>query len=296
VIIDGQPTFLANALQIDVSKAAFDRATASDDPPIETLFALANSLVNRLRSAGRYSAIHPIAKEGGFWRVEFLTDAGDQLEPEKDKVHARASAELLLRISGLSKSVWTAAGQLDRDFRLKPWESLLLDAEAHLPDVVPALVLTAAALEILIDNALSHVAPTDRAAGELWTFINNRGDYRKEPSVTEQWDKLLHALTGHSLKERQDLWEAFQNIREARNELMHVGILRVGDRPVGKDQAFTYIARAKEIADWVEGFLPQNVRRPPSPSLEVRIARTLLANRSSDSNYVVGQVKNTGLT
>jgi hypothetical protein len=296
VIIDGLPTIPANAIQIDISKTEFERAQGSDDPPIETLFELVNSLLHRLRSTGRYSAMHPIAREGAFWRLEFLADSGDQLQPEKDKMRARASAGLAVQISGLPEPVWKSAVQLPRDFRPKPWESLLLDAEAHLPDIVPALVLTAAALEILIENSLALVAPTDKTAAELWTFINNRGDYRKEPSVAEQWDQLLHTLTGHSLKEQKELWEAFRNIRDARNSLMHEGILSLGGHPVSKERAVSLIARAKEIADWIEGFLPANARRPPNHTMQIQLTRMLVANRSSDSNYILQQVKQSRLT
>ena len=142
------------------------------------------------------------------------------------------------------------------------------------------MVLAAAALETLIAASLHSLAPAQRMPAELWDFINNRGDYRKEPSVAEQFDQLFHALTEHSLKERPELWEAFRNIREARNTLMHQGKMSVGNAEVTRSQAFAFIARAKEIADWVEQFLPDAAKRPPmGPLMQMQVSRALIFNR-----------------
>src|SRR6266851_6332484 len=132
-------------------------------------------------------------------------------------------------------------------------------------------------------HSLAVLAPVEGIPAELWAFINDRGDYRKEPSVAEQYDQLLHALTGHSLKERQDLWEAFRNIRDARNSLMHEGALMLGGHPVSREQAFTLVGRAKQIADWIEGFLPVGARRPASSTMQIGMTRPLIFNRSLPS-------------
>src|SRR6266571_1332354 len=59
VTIDGRPSFRANAVQVEVSKPDFDRrptapdVPGADDPPVDMLFEIVNSLVFRLRSVGR---------------------------------------------------------------------------------------------------------------------------------------------------------------------------------------------------------------------------------------------------
>jgi hypothetical protein len=248
---------------------------------VDTLFEIVNSLVHRLRSVGRASGIHPIVKETSCWRIEFLTDAGEVLAPEPGLSRARNGAAFKFQITGFTEPFWQAATGLPREFRTKAWETLLLDAEDQLPGIATAVVLAAAALETLIGSALAAMAPADRVPAELWAFIDDRGDYRKEPSVTERYDQLLHALTGHSLKERPELWKAFQNLRKARNSLMHEGVLAISGAAVTRDQGFALIGRAKEIADWLEGLLPPSERRPGgSPLMQFHVAREVIANRA----------------
>jgi hypothetical protein len=153
----------------------------------------------------------------------------------------------------------------------------MLDAEGHLPNIVPAVVLAAAALEVLISAALDALAPVEGVGVAMWVFINNRGDYRKEPSVVEQYDVLLTALAGRSLKMRNDLWEVFRNLREARNSLMHDGSMSIGGRPVTRDQAYGMIIGAKAIAAWIEELLPAASRRPSEPGqTQLTVTRSLL--------------------
>lgn len=287
--INGNPAIPANAIRVDVFKDEFDRTAASashassDDPPIEMLFDVVNSLLHRLRSVGRAYPIHPISVQGSYWRLEYLTDSENELASEEGKFRARAGATGTIRISGITEASWNAARGLPSEFRTKAWEALLLDAEAHLPDITPALVLAAGAIEILIEYSLTALAPLERLPAELWSFINNRGDYRKEPSVAEQYDQLLHALTGHTLKERADLWDAFRHIRDARNSLMHEGTLMIAHQPVSKQQAFELIGKAKEIADWIENLLPASTRRPVCPTMSIECIRPIIINRSAPS-------------
>jgi hypothetical protein len=174
-----------------------------------------------------------------------------------------------------------------------PWLETLVgvsvlrtEAEAHLPDVVPAIVLSAAALEVLIGNSLAALAPSDHPAAELWHYINNRDGYQKEPSVTEEYDVLLRALTGRSLKEEPVLWQAFRNLRSARNALVHEGTVTIGGRSITRHQAYELVGRAKEIAVWVESLLPDRARRPAEIPCELDVQRPLLVNRTASPMVV----------
>jgi hypothetical protein len=209
-----------------------------------------------------------------------MEDDGKPLTATQGLVHARNGGGRSIRITALTESIWRESMKIPLGSRPKPWETLLLDAEAHLPDAVPAVVLAAASLEVLIGTALADLKPSHAAAAELWAFINDRGDYRKEPSVAEQFDALMHALSGHSFKEdRPELWEAFQNIRGARNSIMHDGEMMVGKVPVRREDGFRLVGRAKEIADWVESHLPASAQRPPAPAdVTLVVARVFLAN------------------
>jgi hypothetical protein len=115
----------------------------------------------------------------------------------------------------------------------------------------------------------------------LWHYINNRGDYQKDPSVKEEYDVLLRALTGRSLKEEPVLWEAFCNLRGARNALVHGGTLTIGGRPITRNQAYELVGRAKEIALWVESLLPGSARRPAEIPCQLDVLRPVLVNRTA---------------
>src|SRR5438876_748765 len=81
ITIDGANTVRANAMQIDVYRPNFDRRAATDnflgsnDPPIELLFGVVNSYLDRARSVGRAHVIHRVEATGSCWRIEFLSDS-----------------------------------------------------------------------------------------------------------------------------------------------------------------------------------------------------------------------------
>jgi hypothetical protein len=132
-----------------------------------------------------------------------------------------------------------------------------------LPDVGPALVLAATSLETLIADALDKLsAEASPVPQSLWTWINDRGDYRKEPSVLEQYDALFKAFTGRSLRDEIELWEALRNIRDGRNSFVHGGKPLIGRRDVPLADARALLAKAERIVEWVEAFLPETARRP----------------------------------
>jgi hypothetical protein len=70
----------------------------------------------------------------------------------------------------------------------------------------------------------------------------------------------LKLLSGHSLKERTELWEAFQNLRTARNSFVHEGTAVVGGKAVDADQALKLLARANEVVSCVRDWLPPELR------------------------------------
>src|SRR5207247_889140 len=125
VTIDGRASFRANALQIDVLKTDFDRRApapgfdGADDPSVDMLFEVANSLIYRLRSVIRASGIYPVVKQNSCWRIEFLTDAGEPLPPEPGLARARNGGAFAFSMTPLVEAIWQAAAGLPRDFRTK---------------------------------------------------------------------------------------------------------------------------------------------------------------------------------
>jgi hypothetical protein len=304
IIIDGQPTVRANVVQVDVSGPDFDRRAPApghpqaDDPPTALLFEVVNSILHRLRSLLRSPIIHPIDERGSCWRIQYLTDAEELLPEEKGKLKGRGSLGTVMKLTGLSPAHWQAALVLPREFRTKGWETLLLEAESHLPDLVPAILFSSVALEVLIGNALAVLAPTEELAAGLWQYTNNRDRHDKEPSVADEFDTLLRILTGHSLKEHGHLWTAFMNLKSARNGIVHQGTLTIGGRPITRDQGYDLVTKAKEIANWIDSLLPEGARRPTEIPSSIEIWRAMFANRTT-SNVVVtrlGGAQTTPLT
>ena len=145
-----------------------------------------------------------------------------------------------------------------------------------------ACALAAAALETLISFALNHLPSLANLPSGLWEWINNRGDYRKEPSVEEQFDVLLRALANKSLKDQNQLWEVFKNLKDARNSFVHDGVAAIGGKEVTKELAYIFVGRAKEIIDWVEPLLPSELRRPKlEHQVEFQMFKTIIPPTTS---------------
>jgi hypothetical protein len=289
VRIDDKPVIECNALQIDVYGADFNRQSAqlgpgSCDPSSESLFSIANALIDRIRAVTRSCNLLPITPSHASWRLDYLTDDGESLPSDIGKRRAVIHDRIELGAPCLTAAQWQAAKGLSRSYKAKAWEVLLSDAEYHLPDVAPAIVFAAAGLEALIGHALSTLAPKDQPAASLWTFINDRGDFHKEPSVKEKFDVLLSALSGYTLKSENKLWEAFDHLRQARNSLVHEGVATVGKdhRLVTVDRAYELIALAKEVAKWIESILPEAVRRPVEVQARRRAAIPIKLNQNPD--------------
>jgi hypothetical protein len=275
----GNPVIEANAIQIDFWKEDFDRRRGNvgrddaGDPPLRTVFLIANRYLDAIRSSTGASHIHPIGVDNTFGWLHYLTDAGQDLEPQDGLRRGLAVAHFLHKAAMVETTVWDQVGYLLPTYTPKPWATLLLDAESLLPAVGPALVLAAAALENLIESELDYLATNRGVPLALWTWINERRDRDKNPSVEEQFSSLLEAVTGRSLlRENRDLWDAFMNLKTARNRYLHSGTVSVGGKPVDPTCARYLIANAKEVARWVEEMLPAEERRPPLPSVQVQIA------------------------
>jgi hypothetical protein len=91
--------------------------------------------------------------------------------------------------------------------------------------------------------------------------MNQRQSFWQEPSVAEQFDVLLEALSGRTLKCQPHLWEGLQNLRSARNSFVHEGTPQIGNEAVTPQRALSLMMRSREIVSWVEGLLPEGIRR-----------------------------------
>lgn len=268
VLVNGENAYPANLFEIHVRRDAFDRRPRNPSNPlagdtlVEEFFAVANQCLHSIRRIVSTPVVKPIWPVTTFWRIDFLADDGEPLPEDRANVRRRMLAPTRWQACGLTREAWQKAhSTVDNPHR--PWETLILDAEAILPEVGPAVVLAAAALETLITIALDELASTTAVPPDLWDWINDRGDYRKEPSVVERYDILLRMIAGVSLKDDPALWEAFDQLRAARNSFAHRGVATIGKRrpePLTPQKADELIKTAKQIVLRVETLLPASAR------------------------------------
>jgi hypothetical protein len=125
------------------------------DPPLELFIELANSLIGRLKLAGRMAKPRFIDLDSAAaWKVQYLTDDGQTLEENEKLVRAHTGHKLTWQISAITHELWEFAMTLPVDFSLPIWHKLILDASAQLPDVNTSVVLANAALEAFIKTAI----------------------------------------------------------------------------------------------------------------------------------------------
>ena len=259
--IDGEPTFFADAIQVDLY-GEFDRSDGGSAADVTAIaFPLLQCVLGRLRCLGR-AFFMQTTPQGSSWYVQYLSDAGEELQPQAGFVRGRGTTSVEVPpFMWIAPEQWQALQVMVTAPAPPPSDELLLDALNALPHVGAAVVLAHTAIEVRIASALNVLANNNRAiAGpEMWAWINDRA---KEPSVEEQLTDLMQILAGKSLK-TEALWPVYCNLRKARNSFVHEGTARLLDRtPVTRDKANELILSATSIIAWIEESLPVPDRTP----------------------------------
>lgn len=277
--IDDVPAFAADALRIDFHKESFSRDRGGPCDPSEQLLTRAvNSFLLRLRHVTRGASVHAIDFPRVTWRLQYLNDDETEFEKDEKLVRGLGTLHVSLNWVALNRAIWNDIHDLPPDYEPPPWEALLLDAHAELPSVGPAVVLAATALEVLIARALDGLATQQGLAPDLWAWINNRGNWLREPTVEEQYDALLKHFTGFSLKADSRLWETLMNLKAARNSFVHEGLAKIGGAPVSGERVQALVASAWEIVSKVRESLPPELRWPEFKyELKVQAVKRILS-------------------
>lgn len=272
VMVNEKETVTANLLQIDfIAARDFERPRRATqiDPPVDLFFKLANKLIQKLRSFASLPNVRPLTSSNSLgWRIQYLTDEGKELEKDPDKSRSVQSGVTRWRTNVITREVWKNAAHDFLDFEPYVWDSLLLDAYAQAEDINAAIVLANASLESVIDFTLEVLARESNFSQQSFEWLINRnGDYIRQPSVKEKFDKLLFLISGHSLKEDNELWEGLNDLRCARNSMVHQGkaVLKKGKKAIEKEVdwiiAKELLTKTGEIINWLESLLPANIRR-----------------------------------
>ena len=276
IVINGIKAFNADILRVDFQKSDFNRTKTSEcDPPVELIKNVANDFLARLRYVANASNISLITFPSTSWDVTYLNDDETELPEEKGLVRKRGARKFQFSYAILNKDIWEDVHSLAPHQPLPVWKDLLLDADAILPNVGPAVVLTFTALEVFISRMLDGLAASGKVEHDLWAWINNRG-YLKDPSIEERFDFLSRHLIGKSIKENGGLWEHFKHLRKARNSFVHDGVARVGDQIVTEDQARNFIRQANEIISVIKKELPEELRWPEfKHAIQIQFSKAL---------------------
>ena len=277
ITIDGVTAFQADVLQIAFHKESFDRRSeTSYDPPEAVIDGAINFFLTRLRHVTRAGQVRPVKFPFVNWHMRYLNDDESELKEETGLVRGRGVHTFQTSFVALTSKVWSEVFNLPPDYEPPPWESLLLDATVEMPSIGPALVLAATALEVFISRVLDRLAPNKVIPPELWHWINERGNRLKEPTLEEQYDALIKFLTGHSLKDEPLLWEAFKNLKDARNSFVHEGIAKIGETNVTTETANKLIVAASTIISKIKECLPTELHWPEfTYDLNVEIQKRL---------------------
>jgi hypothetical protein len=271
VALDDHPATVADGICVEIHGAGLTRERGAEERAVPLAFEIANRFLERIRAVAQSPMVRPVQPEFVFWYLKYLDDDGSEFEADPELARGRFATPWhlpgmpLLRADGM----WSQVRDLPDDYRVPPWEALFLDARLLLesqrlrPEVGPALVLAASAIETRIDDLLEVLV--DRHGGPvrpLWSWLTARDQWWREPSFSEKLSVVLESLSGRSLKNDNELWAAFQNLKEARNMYVHEGVARVGRNPVTSERAGQLLGKVREILDWLEADLPDGERRP----------------------------------
>ena len=258
ITVNKEPAVHANTLRVDFIKGEFDRrGNIECDPPIELIALTINRFLAKLRFITRSSQIRPLKFPLTGWHVRYLNDDETELEEKEGFIKERGTIQHSSSWIVLNNAIWNDIFKLSPNYVPPHWDSLLLDAIAMLPEVGPSIVLAATALDVFISYVLNKLAVESSVPGDLWEWINNRKFYLKGLNTQEQYDGLLKIMLGTSLKDDNDLWESFKNIRNARNSFIHEGVAKIGEKELTEDDASRLTKRAHEVVSFIRDRLPE---------------------------------------
>ena len=284
IFLNGKPALVADVLTVSFRRDSFNRQALSEiDPPATTINAVIKSFLERLKFVARAPQVRPIQFPQCRWHLSYLTDERTELKKEDAFIRGRGTAQFSFSYIACDPALWDQVFSLPHEFEAPPWHTLLVDSRGALPHVGTAVVLAATALEVFISDVLHKIATESTLPADLWGWITDRGDWQKEPSVEEQYSILLQVLCGHSLKEDGTLWEAFKNLRKARNSFVHEGVAMVGKKPLQASGAMNLIERADQIVSRVREWMPEEHRWPKfEHAVQMRFQKLIAPSKAED--------------
>ena len=282
--INGKVAMNADALHIEFQKKRFDRTNNKQtDPPLELIEEVTNDFMSRLRYATNASKVKLIKLSESNWTCTYLKDDGTELKKDKRYLRERGMRRFEFSYVALNNEIWENINSIPPGYNLPAWKTLLLDAESILPEIGPAIVLTFTALEVFISKILDDIVKHSGIESDFWEWINNRG-YLKEPSIEEKYDFLSSHLIGKSIKDDNQLWEAFKHIRRARNSFAHTGVAMIGEEIITIERTQIFIKKAKEIIEFIKNQIPEELRWPEfNHQVQIEFIQKIMESKKKNS-------------
>lgn len=268
ILINGAKAHKSDVFCIDFHKDSFDREIKEEseslfcDPPFDIINEVLKDFLFKTKFVIKAENIQLIDLHDTSWNLTYLKDDETTFEHVEGLVRGRFGRLFQMSYMALTSEIWEDIYSIEDSSNIPPWEELLLDSGAVLPAVGPSVVLSATALEVFISNILNKLSGNGKIPELLWNWINDRGNFIKEPSKAEEYDILLKVLLGISLKENGRLWEAFSNIKNARNSFVHEGVAKVGTTIVDNKMAREYISKCRDIIEYIRKELPDEMKWP----------------------------------
>jgi hypothetical protein len=261
--MNGEPTNLVNGIKIEFHKEQFNRSRNGDNDPSYDLMAEAlNALLGSLRFVTKGPQIRPpFALEQLQWRLQYLNDDGTELQEDPQLRRGIVGFTGRISVVGVTPFIWNQVHSLPEHFELPAWDTLRLDAVASLPHVGTALVLAWSSLEVFISVVLDRLATASSIPIEMWSWINRKN---RKPSTDDHFDTLLRVFTNHSLKEDAQLWDAYKQLKDARNSYIHEGVATIGKHKdfVSLAKATQLVQATEKIINLIREWLPEDQRWP----------------------------------
>jgi len=263
VKINGTQAFQADVIAITFQRDSFERTTESSiDPPEPIIQYALDYFLGRLKYVVKGHQIRLIDFPQCQWTLKYLNDDGSELEETTGHVRGRGARSFSFSFIGCDPSIWDSIFTLSDDFEAPAWHTLMIDSRGALPHIGSVLVLAATALEIFIADLLDKLVKETPIPPSLWGWINDRGHWQKEPSVEEQYDSLLNIMTGHSLKDDNELWEVLKNLKRARNSFVHEGVAKLGRNALTAEDTAALIGKADLIISKIREWVPAHCQWP----------------------------------
>jgi len=259
VRMDGQFVCHADLLQIDFFGDGFERRSGTaDDPNPTEVERVTRDVVRRLRYTLGAPWFREFPLHKVFWVIRYLADDESELPETAGFVRIRGHAPFEFIFTGFDEHSWHAAQRLGTDFTPLLWESLHLDARFLLPEVGPAIVLAYSAIEAASEQLVRQNALSSQVAQRL---LKKR--------VPDRLDIVASQLIGTTLKADPILWQAFDELRRARNSFAHAGRAMLNGTIVDEHMASALVDRSEPVLRWIESHLPAGLQTSKDPYVPV---------------------------